>query len=96
MAPAGVLLLPGAPVSMARALDEALGALVRLATMIAECGEVAVATIRAKSGSFPSIGIMGRLIGLPTVTKKHGGVRTTIRRAVGLLRAHGYDELGQS
>ena len=37
-------------------------------------GEVATATIRAKGGSFPSNGVMGRLVGLPTMTKGHGGV----------------------
>ena len=62
-------------------------------TAMAGYGEVVVATIRAKSGSFPSIVVMGRLIGLPAVTQKRGGVRTIARVATELRGACGYDQI---
>ena len=41
--------------------------------------EVAMAMIRAKSVSFPSIRVVGRLIGLPAVTKRRDEARTMAR-----------------
>ena len=48
------------------------------------CDEVAAASIRAKGGSFPSIGVMDEPNDLLAVTKMHAGVCTLTRRAVEL------------
>ena len=53
-------------------------------TAVVGFNKVAMAMIRAKGGSFPSIGVVGRLIGLPAVTEGHGRVRTAARCAVEL------------
>jgi hypothetical protein len=46
--------------------------------------EVVTATIGAKGGSFPSIGVTGKLIDLSAVTRGHSEVRSTTRRVVEL------------
>lgn len=59
--------------------------------MVVGYSEVVTASIGAKGGSFPLIGVMGKLYDTLVVTKRCGGVHIMVE----LRRAHGCHELGQ-
>jgi hypothetical protein len=64
-------------------------------TMAVDYGEVTMASVGAKGGSFPSIGAMVKARDSTAATIGHSGVHTVARCMTELRRGHGYGRLGQ-